>query len=700
MKPSFWYLILLFISAFSAMAQIRYPETAKGNQKDNYHGTIVEDPYRWLEDDTAKTVMDWVDRQNELTNSYLKKIPFIGKIKDRLEKLYNHERFSMPVKVGEWYFFRKNSGLQNQSVIYRQKGLNGAPEVFIDPNTLSADGTVTADLSGASIDKKYMCVSVSRSGSDWQELEVYEVESGKKISDRIEWVKFSGAAWGKEGFYYSAYDKPVEGKAFSNKNEFHKVYFHKLGTPQSQDVLVYSDAKHPMRYFSAICSRDGRYLFISSSDGTSGSELKVKDLSKPNSDFRLVFKGFEFNYDLVEVSGSKAYILTDRNAPNYQLVETDLSAPEEGKFKVIIPEKKELLQSVSACGGKLYSLYLKNVSTAVYQHDMSGKEERQIQLPGIGTAGGFYGEPGDKTTFYSFTSFNYPQTIFKLDVASGNSEVYKKPQIDFQPGKYEVKQVFYPGKDGTRIPMFLVYRKGLVMNGKNPTLLYGYGGFNISVTPSFSALNLPLLEAGVVYAVANLRGGGEYGETWHKAGMLEKKQNVFDDCIAAAEYLIAEKYTGKDYLALQGRSNGGLLVGACMTQRPDLFKVAFPEVGVLDMLRFHKFTIGWGWVVEYGASDSAEQFPFLYKYSPLHNLKEGVQYPATMVKTADHDDRVVPAHSFKFAARLQAVQTGSNPALISIGKKAGHGAGKPLSKALEEIAEQWGFMLYSMGLTY
>jgi prolyl oligopeptidase len=630
----------------------------------------------------------------------LQNIPFIGKIKDRLEKLYNHERFSMPVKVGDWYFFRKNTGLQNQSVIYKQKGISGTPEVFIDPNTLSEDGTVTADLSGASNDKKYICISVSRSGSDWQELEVYEVASGKKTRDKIDWVKFSGAAWGKDGFYYSAYDKPVEGKAFSNKNEFHKVFFHKLGTPQSQDKLVYSDKEHPMRYFNAFCSRDSRYLFISASDGTSGSELKVKDLSKPDSDFRLLFKGFEFNYDLVEVTGSKAYILTDHNAPNYQLVEADLLAPEEGKFKVIIPERKELLQSVSACGGKLYSLYLKNVSTAVYQHDMSGKEERQIQLPGIGTAGGFYGEPVDKTTFYAFTSFNYPQTIFKLDVATGISKVYKKPAIDFLPEMYEVKQMFYKSKDNTSVPMFIVHRKGLKMDGKNPTLLYGYGGFNISITPSFSTLNLPLLESGVVYAVANLRGGGEFGENWHKGGMLEKKQNVFDDCIAAAEYLIAEKYTSRDYLALEGRSNGGLLVGACMTQRPDLFKVAFPEVGVLDMLRFHKFTIGWGWAVEYGSSDSASQFPYLLKYSPLHNLKEGTSYPATMVITADHDDRVVPAHSFKFAARLQAVQSGPNPALISISKKSGHGAGKPLKKALEEVASKWGFLLYNMGISY
>jgi prolyl oligopeptidase len=694
------FLFLLFLASFPSFAQMEYPKTAKSNQTDNYFGTNIADPYRWLEDDTAKAVGEWVDAQNELTQKFLQEIPFTSKIKNRLEKLYNHERFSAPVKVGEWYFFRKNSGLQNQSVVYKQKGLAGKPEVFIDPNALSKDGTITADLSGASLDKKFIAVSISKSGSDWQELEIYEVATGKKLDEKIEWVKFSGAAWGNGGFYYSRYDKPVEGKAFSNKNEFHKIYFHKLGTPQEKDVLVYWDKEHPLRYFFAFCSRDGKYLFINGSEGTSGNMLMVKNLSNPASTFVTVAKGFANNYDVVEVSTDKAFVLSDENAPNYKLVAFDLKNPVEGKFTTIIPESKDLLQGVSACGGKFYAQYLKNVSTSVVQFAMDGKREKEISLPGIGSAGGFAGEPEDKLSFYSFSSFNYPSTIFKLDLMTGKSEVYKKPQIDFKPDDFVVNQEFYASKDGTKIPMFIIHKKDLVRNGKNPTLLYGYGGFNISLTPSFSVNNLPFLEAGGIYAVANLRGGGEFGEAWHKAGMLENKQNVFDDCIAAARFLIKEKYTSADFLALEGRSNGGLLVGACMTQQPDLFKVAFPGVGVLDMLRYHKFTIGWGWVVEYGSSENEAQFKNLLAYSPLHNVKQGTSYPATLVTTADHDDRVVPAHSFKFAATLQAANYGPNPMLISISKKAGHGAGKPLSKAMEEVAEKWAFMLHNMGLSY
>lgn len=677
---------------------VNYPQTSKLEVADLYHGVKVLDPYRWLEDDTAASVMEWVDNQNAVTDQYLAKIPFVSKIKDRLEKLYSYARYTMPTRVGEFVFFRKNDGLQNQSVIYRQKGLNGTPEVFIDPNTLSRDGTVTAELAGYSLDKKWMAVTISRSGSDWQELEVYEVATGEKQSDKIEWVKFSGAAWAKDGFFYSRYDKPVDGKAFSNKNEFHKIYFHKLGTPQNSDKLVYSDLKHALRYFGSSVSRDGKYLFVSGSEGTSGNDLRVKNLLQPNSEFVLLFPGFKFNYNLVDVLDDKAYILTDDGAPNYKLIRVDLKNP---KIKsVVIPETTDLLQSASTCGKNIFADYLKNVSTEVKQYDLNGTEVRTVQLPGIGSAGGFYGEPEDKISFYSFTSFNYPTTIFSFDVASGKSSIYRKPEINFEPSQFVVKQEWYPSKDGTKIPMFVVHKKGLELNSQNPTLLYGYGGFNISLTPGFNVNILPFLENGGVYAMANLRGGGEFGESWHKAGMLEKKQNVFDDFISGGEFLIKSGYTSKEKLAIEGGSNGGLLVGACLAQRPDLFKVAFPAVGVLDMLRFHKFTIGWGWVVEYGSSDSANHFPFLYKYSPLHNLKKGTHYPATLVTTADHDDRVVPAHSFKFIATLQECQTGENPTLIRVSRKAGHGAGKPISKILEEVAIKWGFLLYNMGLQY
>lgn len=691
--------IVLFSNLLSAQTNSPvYPNTKKTDQKDNYHGIVISDPYRWLEDDTASQVLEWVEAENTVTDQYISQIPFISKIKDRLEKLYNFARYTMPNRVGEYVFYRKNDGLQNQSIIYKQKGLNGTPEVFLDPNQLSRDGTVTAELAGESIDKKWIAVTISKSGSDWQELEVYEVATGKKQTDKIEWVKFSGAAWAKDGFYYSRYDKPTDGKAFSDKNEFHKIYFHKLGTPQSQDKLVFWDKEHPLRYFGSSVSRDGKYLFISGSEGTSGNDLRVKNLSVPNSQFQILCKGFEYNYNLVDVINDQAYILTDDKSPNYKLISIDLKNTKNQK--TILAEAKDLLQSASTCGGKLFANYLKNVSTEIKQYSLNGTLEKTIQLPGIGSAGGFYGEPEDKICFYGYTSFNYPTTIFSFDIATGKSEVYRKPEINFDPEQFVVKQEWYPSKDGTKIPMFIVHKKGLELNGQNPTLLYAYGGFNISLTPGFNVNNLPFLENGGVYAMANLRGGGEFGESWHKAGMLEKKQNVFDDFISAGEFLIKSGYTSKERLAIEGGSNGGLLVGACLAQRPDLFKVAFPAVGVLDMLRFHKFTIGWGWVVEYGSSDSASQFPFLVKYSPLHNLKKGTSYPATLVTTADHDDRVVPAHSFKFIATLQDCQTGSNPTLIRISRKAGHGAGKPISKVMEEVAIKWGFLLYNMGLTY
>jgi prolyl oligopeptidase len=678
---------------------LNYPTTQKVDTVDSYFGEKVSDPYRWLENDTSTETGAWVDAQNKVTFDYLEKIEFRDRIKRRLSDIFNYPRYSQPFKVGEYYFFYKNDGLQNQSVIYVQKGLEGTPEVFLNPNELSSDGTVTASVASVSNDDKFVAIVVNRGGSDRQEFYVMNVAEKKFTSDTVKMAKFSGASWYKDGFFYSAYGDVTKGVEvnLSQKNEYHTVYYHKLGTPQSADKVIYRDNKNKLRNFYAGVSEDERFLFLNSSEGTSGAEILVKDLSK-NTDFKVLCPGFANEYTVIDNIGDKILVMTNMDAPKYKLVLIDPAKPAKENWKEVIPQKEELLEGVTMAGGKLFAQYLKDVSTRIQQFDSQGVMEREVELPALGTAFGFSGDKTDKEVFYTFTSFTYPPTIFKYNLESGKSDIFKKTEVKINPEEYEVKQVFYPSKDGTKVPMFIVHKKGLVLDGKRPTYLYGYGGFNISLTPSFSTTRFVLLENDGVYVMANLRGGAEYGEEWHKNGMLYKKQNVFDDFIAAAEYLIANKYTNSEKLAIAGGSNGGLLVGAAMTQRPELFKVAFPAVGVMDMLRYHKFTIGWAWAVEYGSSeDSLASFKNLLSYSPVHNLKEGTNYPATMVTTADHDDRVVPAHSFKFAATLQEKHKGTNPVLIRIDKKAGHGAGKPISKTIEEQADIWSFMFQNMG---
>lgn len=672
--------------------------------QDNYHGTTVRDPYRWLEDDRSAETAAWVAAENDVTQDYLAQIPFRDRIKERLTQLYDYPKEGTPFRVGEYYFFYKNDGLQNQSVLYYQKGPEGEPTVFLDPNTLSDNGTAALNSVTFSQDDRYAAYSVARSGSDWVEICVMEVETRRQLADTIRWVKFSGASWAKEGFYYSRYDAPAEEEsAYSAKNESQKVYFHRLGTSQDQDRLIYEDKAHPLRYFSGFESDDNRWLFIVGSEGTSGTEILYKSTAEPNSGrFKTLFRGFANDYSVIDCVGDTAYVLTNDGAPNFRLAAVDLTAADPAAtLRNVIPESDHLLEWARTAGGVIFAGYLKDASSRVYQYSMEGRLVREIELPGIGTAGGFGGEAEDTEVFYGFSSFNMPPTSYRYSIADGTSTLYHRTQVSFDVSAFTVEQVFYPSKDGTRVPMFLVYKKGLVRDGSNPVYLYAYGGFNISRTPGFSASNILLLEQGGIYALANIRGGGEYGEAWHRAGMLDKKQNVFDDFIAAAEYLIAEKYTSPERLAIAGGSNGGLLVGACLTQRPDLYCATFPMVGVLDMLRYHRFTIGWGWVVEYGSADKAEDFPYLYKYSPLHNIKPGTCYPATMILTADHDDRVVPAHSFKFGATLQAAQTAAGcdrPILLRVESEAGHGAGKPISKSIQEQADIWSFFLWNAGI--
>ncbi len=675
-----------------------YPKAVKEDVTDDYFGTKVADPYRWLEDDNSAETAAWVKAENEVTEDYLSQIPFRAQIRERLTDIWNYPRYSTPTKKGDYYYYFKNDGLQNQSVLYRLKNLNGEPEIFLDPNKLSADGTVALGSVHFSKDNKYMAYSISKSGSDWTEFFVMDTETGKQLDDHLEWVKFSGAAWKGNGFYYSRYDKPNEVGQFSNQNQFQKVYFHALGTPQSQDKLIFEDKEHPLRYFNAEVTEDEEYLVITASEGTSGSELYCQSLTQPYSKMTLLAPGFKYNYQVIDHYNGKLLVLTDHNASNYRLTSINPADPDTSKWVDVIPETMELLEGVSTGGGKLFAFYLKDASTKILQMDYQGKTEKEINLPSIGSAYGLDGKHDEKILFYSFSSFTVPSTIYQYNVESGQSTVFRQPELKFNPDDYLVEQVFYISKDETRVPMFIIRKKTVKLNGSNPTLLYAYGGFNISMTPYFSASRMVFLENGGIYAVANLRGGGEYGEEWHKAGMLEKKQNVFDDFIAAAEYLIHEKYTSPKKLAISGGSNGGLLVGAVMTQRPDLFRVALPAVGVMDMLRYQKFTIGWGWVVEYGSSDNEKDFGYLYKYSPLHNIKDGVSYPATLITTADHDDRVVPAHSFKFAATLQEKDKGTRPILIRIETKAGHGAGKPVSKAIDEATDTWSFVFYELGM--
>lgn len=685
-------------SAVQKIAVGTYPATRTDSSVvDDYFGTKVADPYRWLEDDRSDETAAWVTEQNTFTQNYLSQISFRSTIQKRLTELYNYPKVGAPSRQGEYYFFFKNDGLQNQSVLYYQKGLDGTAEVFLDPNTLSEDGTVALGAVSFSHDDKYMAYSVSASGSDWNEIYIMEVATKTKLPDVIKWVKFSGANWGKDGFYYSRYDEP-KGSALSEVNEFQKVYFHKLGDAQSADQLIYEDTTHPLRYLTGSVSEDNKWIFIIGSEGTSGTEVLYKSTADKGA-FKTLFNGFESDYAIVDCANDKLLVLTNNQAENFRLIEVNL-ADKALTQRDIVAESENLLQWATTAGGAIFVGHLKDASTRVSQYTWDGALTRTIDLPGIGTAGGFSGKKEDTFVFYSYTSFNVPPTHYKYTIADGKSDLYLQTIVNFDVDNYTVEQVFYPSKDGSQVPMFLVYKKGLERKGNAPTMLYAYGGFNISLTPAFSPSNILLLEQGGIYALANIRGGGEYGEKWHKGGMLQNKQNVFDDFIAAAEYLIAEKYTSKEKLAISGGSNGGLLVGACLTQRPDLYAVAFPEVGVLDMLRYHKFTIGWGWVVEYGSSDVQAQFDYLIKYSPLHTIKEGTCYPATMVMTADHDDRVVPAHSFKFGATLQAAQGCDNPILIRIDQKAGHGAGKPIGKIIEAAADKWAFMLQNTGSGY
>ena len=678
---------------------VNYPQTAKVDTVDTYFGTEVKDPYRWLEDDRSEETEAWVKEQNKTTFGYLENIPFRNDLKKRLEQLWNYEKLGSPRKRGDYTYFYKNDGLQNQYVVYRTKE-DGEAEVFLDPNTFSEDGTTS--LAGLTFTKDGSLAAylISEGGSDWRKAIVIDTETKEIKEDTLVDIKFSGISWkGNDGFYYSSYDKP-KGSELSAKTDQHKVYYHKLGTAQKTDELIYGGIpteKH--RYVGANVTEDNKYLVISASVSTSGNKLFIRDLEDPNGLLIPIVEDTDSDNYVIENVGSKLYIVTNRNAPNQKIVTVDAKHPKPENWVDFIPETENVL-SPNTGGGYFFAEYMVDAISKVKQYDYDGKLVRDIDLPGIGTASGFGGEKEDKEFYYSFTNYNTPGSLFKYNVTTGESELYWKPEIDFDPNHYESQQVFYPSKDGTKIPMIITYKKGIELNGKNPTILYGYGGFNISLTPSFSITNAVWMEQGGIYAVPNLRGGGEYGKKWHDAGIKTKKQNVFDDFIAAAEYLIENNYTSKEYLAIRGGSNGGLLVGATMTQRPDLMQVALPAVGVMDMLRYHTFTAGAGWAYDYGtAEDNQEMFEYLKGYSPVHNVQEGTAYPATLVTTGDHDDRVVPAHSFKFAAELQEKQSGDNPTLIRIETNAGHGAGTPVSKTIEQYADIFGFTLYNMGFT-
>ena len=677
---------------------MKYPFTRAVDVNDDYFGTIVSDPFRWLEDDQAEDTKAWVIEQNNCTNDYLDKIPFRAAIRERLFKLMDYEKFSQPFKEGEYIYFYKNTGLQNQSVLYRQHGTDEEPEVFLDPNTFSADASDALAGISFSKDGSLAAYRVSKAGSDWTRVVVIDTETKQPTGDVIQDVKFSGIAWlGNNGFYYSTYDQPKGGSQLSAKTEHHKLYFHALGKSQQDDTLIFGkDIQR--RYIGAGLTEDERYLVISAANTTSGNELYIKDLSNPDAGIVTVVDNLEKNHEVLLHEDGKLFIYTNLDAPNGRVVIVDVEQPGPEHWQDLISETNNVL-TPSTGAGKIFASYLKDAVSMVQQYSLDGVLEKEIELPGPGTAVGFSAKKEETTLYYTFTSYIFPPTIFSYNVLTGGSEIYRKSGVDFDPSGYESNQVFYSSKDGTRVPMIITHKQGLARNGKNPTVVYGYGGFNVNLTPAFSNSIVVLLEQGAVYAVANLRGGGEYGDAWHLAGTKMNKQNVFDDFIAAAEYLIAEQYTSAAYLASMGGSNGGLLVGATMAQRPELFKVALPAVGVLDMLRYHQFTAGAGWSYDYGtASDSREMFEYLYEYSPLHALREGVSYPATLVTTGDHDDRVVPAHSFKFIAKLQQVQSGDAPVLIRIETNAGHGAGKPMDKVIAEIADKWAFMFHVMGL--
>ena len=697
---------------------LKYPKTEKDNTVDNYFGTVVADPYRWLENDTSRQTAAWVEAENRVTNAYLQKIPFRQKLLKRLTELSNYDKESAPVKHnGKWYFAR-HTGLQNQSVIYVMDELGGTPRVFLDPNTLSTDGTVALKGIYHSHNGRWAAYSISRSGSDWQEFYVIDLKTGQLTQDHIEWAKFSGAAWQGDGFYYSAYDAPTKGKEFSNVNAGHKIYYHKIGTPQSEDVLFYQNPAYPKRFYTCSVNKEETMMFLYESGAGAGNNLFVRDLRQKDSQFIQMTDNMDYDYSPVTTDGNNIYLYTNSGAPKGRLMRADIRKPGLADWQVVIAEQANTIDDISCINGQFIVTYNKDASNHAFVYTMDGQLRHEVKLPSVGSIG-FTGEKKEPECFMTFTSFTQPGTIYRYDIDRNETTLYAQPTVKFNPADYVSEQVFFQSKDGTRIPMFITYKKDKsqqkrqTSNAKpqtpRPVYLYGYGGFNISLGPSFSAMRIPFLEQGGIYAQVTLRGGGEYGEEWHQAGTKMQKQNVFDDFIGAAEWLIREGYTDKDHIAIVGGSNGGLLVGACMAQRPDLFRVAIPQVGVMDMLRYHKFTIGWNWASDYGTSeDSREMFEYLKAYSPLHNLKPGTVYPATLVTTADHDDRVVPAHSFKFAARLQECQSATQqqnqkplpPTLIRIDTKAGHGGGKPLAKILEEQADIYSFILYNMGLKF
>ena len=683
----------------SASAQgIQYPKADKDGTVDNYFGTEVADPYRWLEDDTSAKTAAWVEAENKITNAYLSKIPFRQKLLKRLTEVANYEKLSAPRKHhGRWYFY-KNDGLQNQYVMYVMDQLGGTPRVFLDPNKLSTDGTVALQGVYFSNNGKYAAYTISRSGSDWQEFYVIDLKTGQLTTDHIEWAKFSGAAWQGDGFYYSAYDAPTQGKEFSNVNEGMKIYYHKIGTPQSDDVLFYQNPAQPKRFYTVSVNEEETMMFLYEDGAGAGNTLFVRDLRKPNSQFIQMTADMDYRYTPLYTEGEKIYLFTNYGAPRNRIMTADINRPGINDWQELIAEQQNVLNNADVINRQLILTYSQDASDHAYLYGLDGRQIREVKLPSVGSVG-FTGDEREPECFYTFTSFTVPGTIYRYDLATGESTLYAKPNVKFQQEDYTSEQVFFQSKDGTRIPMFLTYKKNV--KSPRPVYLYGYGGFNIALVPSFSANRIPFLEQGGIYAQVTLRGGSEYGEEWHLAGTKMQKQNVFNDFIAAAEWLIHEGYTTNEKIAIVGGSNGGLLVGACMTQRPDLFRVAIPQVGVMDMLRYHKFTIGWNWASDYGTSeDSREMFEYLRGYSPLHNLKPGTSYPATLVTTADHDDRVVPAHSFKFAATLQECHKGTNPVLIRIDTKAGHGGGKPLAKILEEQADIYSFILYNMGIKF
>ena len=695
--------LLATISTALVAQGLQYPTTRKIDHVDVYHGTKVPDPYRWLEDDLSAPTAAWVAAQNKVTFPYLEAIPYRQQLHARVEQLNNYPKYSSPSRKGPYYFFSKNDGLQNQSVLYIQKGLDGTPEVLLDPNTFEGAPTTRLGTFAPSADAKYAVYGISKAGSDWQQYKVMELATKKTLPDTLDWVKVSSVAWHGDGFYYSRYPEPGRGKSEKAAiNEDHRVYFHKVGTPQAQDRQIYQDAGNPQRFNTVDTTEDERFALLTVSDrgkGKDGNALFARDLSRGEREFNPVVRNIENDsYSVVDNVGEKLLVETNKNAPNGRVVLVDPRKPDEANWKVVLAERPEPLAGVSTAGGKIFARYLKDVTTRAFVYSMDGTLENEVALPGPGIAGGFGGNRDDTFVFYTFNSLNVPPTIYRYDIATKTSTIFRQPQVPgYDPTLYETTAVFYPSKDGTKIPMFLVHKKGLKLDGTNPTLLYAYGGFNIVQSPTFNAARLALLEQGFVYANANIRGGGEYGEEWHRQGMKLKKQNVFDDFIAAGEWLIANKYTSSERLAIQGGSNGGLLVGAVINQRPDLARVAIPQVGVMDMLRFHKFTIGFNWIADYGSSDNPEEFKALYAYSPLHNIKAGAKYPATLITTADHDDRVVPAHSFKYAAALQEKASKETPILIRIETSSGHGASN-LRKSLETTADIYAFIMHNMGL--